>query len=87
MKYAGSVAIGERPFSVSCLFHPPLGDDHGRPDFPLHVDSANPIYESDPDNEHVDYAARYSHFFGHWDVGVSYFRGRAANRVFSPTSP
>ena len=32
-------------------------------------------YESDDEEKHVDYALRYSHYFGDWDVGLSYFKG------------
>ena len=47
----------------------------GRPGFPLPVDTDNAVYESSAGRKHVDFALRYSHFFGDWDLGLSYFRG------------
>ncbi len=52
-----------------------FANSDGRPRFPLPIDTDNAVYESSQGRGHVDFAARYSHFFGDWDVGVSYFRG------------
>ena len=41
----------------------------------LPVDTDNAQYESGAEEKHVDFAARYSHYFGDWDVGLSYFYG------------
>ncbi|MEO0368320.1 MAG: hypothetical protein AAF197_05975, partial [Pseudomonadota bacterium] len=35
------------------------------------------IYEDDDEENHVDYALRYSNTFDAWDVGISYFDGTA----------
>ncbi len=42
---------------------------------PLLVDTDNARYESGEKEKHVDFAARYSHYFGDWDVGLSHFYG------------
>ena len=52
-----------------------FANSDGRPRFPLPIDTDKAVYESSQGRGHVDFAARYSHFFGDWDVGVSYFRG------------
>ncbi len=46
----------------------------GRVRFPLPVDE-EAVYESSAGKRHIDYALRYSHYFGDWDVGVSFFHG------------
>jgi hypothetical protein len=47
----------------------------GRLRAPLSVDVDNPEYESGAAENHVDYALRYTHYFGDWDVGLSGFHG------------
>ncbi|CCQ72910.1 hypothetical protein [Magnetospira sp. QH-2] len=44
-----------------------------RDQMPTDID--NPTYESSMRSRHVDFAARYSHFIGDWDFGLSYFHG------------
>ncbi len=39
------------------------------------MDQDNARYESSAGKKHVDIAARYSHFIGDWDIGISYFHG------------
>lgn len=39
------------------------------------VDTKNAQFEASDDEKHIDFAARYSHYFGDWDVGLSYFYG------------
>ena len=41
----------------------------------LPVDEDAADFDSDLGQAHVDVAARYTHFFGDWDVGASYFYG------------
>ena len=48
---------------------------NGRLRGPLAVDKDNVIYESGAEQWHTDFALRYSHFLGDWDIGVSYFYG------------
>lgn len=49
----------------------------------LPVDTDNARYESGAEEKHVDFAARYSHYFGDWDVGLSYFYGTDREPVLS----
>ncbi|KGY12714.1 hypothetical protein NM22_08315 [Vibrio tubiashii] len=46
----------------------------GRLRSPLVV-SQDAIYESSREEQHLDFALRYSQMYGDWDVGVSYFQG------------
>ncbi len=48
---------------------------NGRFRGPLTVDDKNPNYESGAEEHHIDFAARYSHYFAEWDVGLSHFYG------------
>ena len=48
---------------------------NGRLRTPLPVDTDNPVFESSDKESHIDFAARYSHYIGPFDVGVSYFNG------------
>ncbi len=40
-----------------------------------YVDTSEPVYTSAKKQGHVDAAARWSHYIGDWDFGLSYFRG------------
>ena len=42
---------------------------------PTQVDTDNPRFESGDEENHIDVAARYSHYIGNWDFGLSYFQG------------
>ena len=46
-----------------------------RPRLPISDQKAN--YESSDGENHHDYAIRYSHTLGDWDIGLSYFEGTA----------
>lgn len=48
---------------------------HGRLRPPLVVDTDRPVYESDAEENHVDFALRYSNFIGSVDFGVAHFSG------------
>lgn len=51
----------------------------GRLRAPILVDNDLALFdEGEDDNEDIDFALRYSHYFGDWDVGLSLFHG--ANR-------
>jgi len=41
----------------------------------LVVDTDQASYESGDEERHIDFAVRYSHTIGEWDIGLSYFRG------------
>ncbi|NIR56872.1 MAG: hypothetical protein GWM98_23465 [Nitrospinaceae bacterium] len=55
----------------------------GRLRFGLVVDTENPQYESAAEEWHADWAARYSHTFGDWDVGLHYFIGTGRDPSFT----
>jgi hypothetical protein len=54
----------------------------GRPRHPLLIDTDNPQYESTAKEDHVDFAIRYSHSLGNWDIGVSHFYGTNREPTF-----
>ncbi len=47
------------------------------------IDTENPIFERDARRGAVDYAARYSHYIGNWDFGVSIFHGTSREARFA----
>ncbi len=47
----------------------------GRPRNQPVVDDGLSKYESSAKEKHIDFAIRYSHYFGDWDVGVAHFYG------------
>jgi hypothetical protein len=51
--------------------------EQGYPRFPLEVHGHEALYESRHEQEHVDYAVRYSGSFGPVDLGVAWFDGTA----------
>ncbi len=59
----------------------------GRPRFAVLIDTDNPVYESRAGKRHVDYALRYSHSLGDWDVGLSFFRGTSREPRFVVNGP
>lgn len=58
---------------------------HGR--FRTHprVDTGHALYESGAERKRVDLAARWSHYIGEWDLGVSLFHGTGRDPLFIPT--
>ena len=48
----------------------------------LHVDTSNPVYESTDKENHIDYAVRWSHSTGDWDIGLSHFNGTSRDPSF-----
>ena len=42
------------------------------------------IYESSDEREHIDFAARWSHYFDVVDIAVSYFTGTSRDPIFLP---
>jgi len=57
---------------------------HGRPRGFLRVDTDQPVYQSPDEDHHLDWALRWSHYIGDFDVGVSYFRGTARDPRLVP---
>lgn len=47
----------------------------GRLRFPLTVDTRNATFESSAGRRHIDWAVRWSHTIGNWDVGLTHFSG------------
>ena len=49
-----------------------------------YVDDDLAQYESGAEQTHVDVAARYSHYFGDWDIGLSHFYGTSREPRLMP---
>ena len=49
------------------------------------VDTDNPVYESSAEENHVDFACRYSRFFDFGDIGIYYFKGTGRDPLFIPS--
>ena len=47
----------------------------------LVIDTKNARYQSADDQQHFDYALRWSHYFGSYDVGLSWFDGTDRNPI------
>ncbi|MDH3631528.1 MAG: hypothetical protein OER98_10450 [Gammaproteobacteria bacterium] len=58
----------------------------GRLRIPLPVDTDNPQYESSDEENHVDLALRYSHYFGSIDIGLSAFSGTSREARLLPNA-
>lgn len=56
----------------------------GRPGSALLVDTDNPVYDSGAEEWHTDFALRWSHYIGNWDLGASYFYGTSREPRFDP---
>ena len=55
-----------------------------RPAPPVDDDAAE--FESNAKKKHVDFALRYSHFVGNWDLGAYYFYGTSRDPVLLPNT-
>lgn len=42
------------------------------------------LYQDEDNDNHIDYALRWSHYAGIWDLGASYFNGTDRNPLFLP---
>ncbi len=56
----------------------------GRPRSQPRIDPDLVFYESSREQKHLDYAARWSHYIGEWDIGLSYFHGTGRDPLFVP---
>jgi hypothetical protein len=56
----------------------------GRLRGPLNIDTDNPLYESKDKEKNLDWAARWQHTLGDWEVGLSYFDGTSREPDFVP---
>ena len=61
-------------------------DDDARLRGALPIASGDATYESDAEQWHIDFAARYAHSFGNWDVGVAHFYGTSREPVLRPAT-
>ena len=59
----------------------------GRPGAAVAVDTGNPEYESGDEAWHTDFALRWSHYVGNWDMGASYFDGTSREPRFIGATP
>lgn len=50
----------------------------------LKVDVDNPLYESSDEEKNLDWAIRWQHSIGDWEVGLSYFDGTSREPEFRP---
>jgi len=50
----------------------------------LFVDTDEAVFEARNEQAHVDWALRYSHAFGVWDVGVAHFSGTSREPLLQP---
>jgi AMIN domain len=49
--------------------------EHGRLRSEPAVSTSNPLYEAGSEEKHVDFALRWSHHIGDWDLGLAHFTG------------
>ncbi len=58
---------------------------NGRLRGPLVINTAqDALYESDEKDKHMDWAVRWSHYIGDWDIGLSHFSGTSRVPGFVP---
>lgn len=50
------------------------------------VDADDAMYESGDEEKHIDFALRWSHYIGDWDIGVAHFSGTSRTPVFVPST-
>ncbi|MCF6211063.1 MAG: hypothetical protein L3K24_10455 [Gammaproteobacteria bacterium] len=58
----------------------------GRPRTQPRIDTDLTQYESSREQHNIDYAARWSHYIGDWDFGLSYFHGTSRDPTLLPTT-
>lgn len=56
---------------------------NGRLRSDYYVDTDNPVYESSDKEKHLDYAVRWAHSIGDWDIGLSHFNGTSRDPSFN----
>ena len=78
----GLVSVYVLPYFRERTF---AGED-GRLRTPLPVDTDKALYESSDEENHVDLALRYSHYFGNVDIGLSAFSGTNREPRFLPNA-
>jgi len=58
---------------------------NGRLRTTYHIDTDNVTYESSDKQNHIDYAIRWTHSMGDWDIGLSHFNGTSRDPAFTTT--
>ena len=56
----------------------------GRLRSPLPINQDDALFQSSAEQEHVDWALRWSHVIGDWDIGLSHFSGTSRDPLFIP---
>jgi len=59
----------------------------GRPRFAIPIDTDNPVYESSDEEHHLDFAIRYTHYIGDWEIGLAHFNGTSREPRFMANGP
>jgi hypothetical protein len=77
----GTVELFAMPFFRDRTFQ---GSD-GRLRAPVLVDEDAASFQSGAERHHFDWAARWSHFIGSWDLAVSYFDGTNRDPLLQPS--
>ncbi|MCR9105104.1 MAG: AMIN domain-containing protein [Gammaproteobacteria bacterium] len=49
------------------------------------VDTGDPLWESGDEQEHIDFALRWSHYIGDWDIGLAHFTGTSRAPLLVPS--
>lgn len=57
---------------------------NGRLRPPVIVDTDNPVFESGAEENHIDFALRYSQVFDFFDLGIYYFKGTSREPLLLP---
>ncbi len=57
---------------------------YGRPRFDIPIDLDQAVYEDSDEEWHADFAVRWSHYFGNFDIGLAYFNGTGRAPLFLP---
>jgi hypothetical protein len=77
----------EKDWGIIDLFILPVfrertfSDPEGRPRTSPYVDTDQAQYESSDKENHIDYALRWFHILGDWEVGISHFEGTSREPV------
>ncbi len=61
-------------------------DPSDRLSAPLKVDEDNPVYQSDDEESHIDWALRWQGYVGNLDFGLAHFSGTARDPQFVPNN-
>lgn len=59
--------------------------EEGRLRGALVVDTDHETYEASDEEKHVDFAVRWSHYIGDWDIGLAHFSGTSREPTLVPT--